>query len=89
MALIITEGENIIVVKVIKLTRVDNNLSFRCVDFGILAILLWKPHQVESLSVQAMRALVGESKTWDWIRSTRKWLYMLNQGWIRAKESKF
>ena len=61
--LIVTEGENIIVVKVIKLSRVDKNLSFRCVDFGILAILLWIPLQVESLSVWAMRALVGERKT--------------------------
>lgn len=43
--LIITEGENIIVVKVIKLSRVDHSLSFRCVDFGILAILPWIPCQ--------------------------------------------
>lgn len=44
MVLIITEGENI-VVKVIKLSRVDHSLSFRCVDFGILTILPWIPRQ--------------------------------------------
>lgn len=57
MGLIFMKGGNIIVSNVNKLSRSDQDLSFRQVGFDILAILIWVPFLVEHLLVQVTKGL--------------------------------
>lgn len=55
--MIITNGGNIIVPNVSKLSRRDQALSFRQLGFDILAILIWVSFCIEHLLIQVTKGL--------------------------------